>query len=98
MESEGILDVSNDTDVFCLHYVFLSLINRALEEFRLGWNHHSVSTKGNQTPYQLWIAGVMGDNYHGYTAVQDIRNPDLNVYCIDIDSVDLYIDIATVKL
>ena len=94
MESEGIVDISNDTDVFCLHYVFLSRINRALEEFRLGWNHHSVSTKGNQTSYQLWIAGVMGDNFQGYTAVQDIRNPDLNVYGIDInsDSVDLYID------
>lgn len=94
MESEGIVDISNDTDVFCLHYVFLSRINRALEEFHLGWNHHSVSTKGNQTSYQLWIAGVMGDNFQGYTAVQDIRNPDLNVYGIDInsDSVDLYID------
>ncbi|XP_015748691.1 PREDICTED: uncharacterized protein LOC107328478 [Acropora digitifera] len=92
MESEGILNVSNDTDVFCLHYIYLSRINRALEEFRLGWNHHSVSTEGNQTPYQLWIAGVMGDNYQGYTAVQDIRNPDLNVYGIDNNSVDLYID------
>ena len=92
MESEGILDVSNDTDVFCLHYVFLSRINRALEEFRLGWNHHSVSTEGNQTPYQLWIAGVMSDDYQGYTAVQDITNPDLNVYGINIDSVDLYTD------
>ena len=34
----------------------------------------------------------MSDDYQGYTAVQDIRNPDLNVYGIDIDSVDLYID------
>lgn len=35
---------------------------------------------------------VRSDYYQGYTAVQDIRNPDLNVYGIDIDSVDLYID------
>ena len=34
----------------------------------------------------------MGDNYQGYTAVQDIRNPNLNVYDIDSDRVDLYID------
>ena len=94
MESEGILDVSNDTDVFCLHYVFLLRINRALEEFRLGWNHHSVSTEGNQTPYQIWIAGVMSDDYQGFTAVQDIRNPDLKLYGIDSDSANLCIDDA----
>ena len=61
--------------MFWLHYVFLSHINRALEEFHLGWNHHSVSTKGNQTPLQIRIAGVMSDDYQGCTAVQDIRNP-----------------------
>lgn len=83
MENEGLLDLSNDTDVFCLHYVFLPRINRALEEFRLGWNHHGVSTEGNQSPYQICIAGVMADDYRGYTAVQDIRNPDLTVYGID---------------
>ena len=92
MENEGILDLSNDTDVFCLHYVFLPRINRALEEFRLGWNHHCVRTEGNQTPYQIWIAGVMSDDYRGYTAVQDIRNPDLTVYGIDSDSAGLYVN------
>ena len=45
MESEGILDFSNDTDAFCLHYVFLSHMNRALEEFHLGWNQDAVSTE-----------------------------------------------------
>ena len=35
MENEGILDPSNDTDVFCLHYVFLPRINRALERISL---------------------------------------------------------------
>ena len=34
----------------------------------------------------------MTTNPKGYTAVQDISKPDLNVYGIDIDSVDLNID------
>ena len=89
MENEGLLDLSNDTDLFCLHYVFLPRINRALEEFRLGWNHHGVSTERNQSPYQKWIAGVMADDYRGFTAVQDIRNPDLMVYGIDSESLAL---------
>ena len=86
MENEGLLDLSNDMDVFCLHYVFLPRLNRALEEFRLGWNHHGVSTEGNQSPYQIWIAGVLSDDYGGYTAVQDIRNPDLTVYGVESGS------------
>ena len=92
MEGEGILDISNETDVFCHYYVFLPRINRALEEFRLGWNHHCVSMERNHTPYQMWIAGVMSDDYRGYTAVQDIWNPDLTVYGIDSDSAGLCID------
>lgn len=49
MESKGLLDLSNDTDVFCLHNVFLS---------RLGIRGISASTEGNRSPYQIWIAGV----------------------------------------
>ena len=86
MENEGLLDLSNDTDLFCLHYVFLPRLNRALEEFRLGWNHHGVSTEGNRSPYQTWIAGVLSDDYGGYTAVQDIRSPDLTVYGVESGS------------
>ena len=86
MENEGLLDLCNDTDVFCLHHVFLPWLNRALEEFCLGWNHHGLSTEGNRSPYQIWIAGVVNDDYHGYTAVQDIRNPDLTVYCVESGS------------
>lgn len=82
LENENFLDLSNDTDVFCLHYAFLPRINRALEEFRLGWNHHAVRTERNQTPYQLWISGVMSRDFQGYTAVQDIRDPDLCNYGI----------------
>ena len=36
METEGLLDLSNDMDMFALHYVFLQRLNRALKEFQLG--------------------------------------------------------------
>ena len=92
MENNGILDLSNDTDVFCLHYAFVPRINRALEGFRPGWNHHCLRTKGNKTLYQIWKAGVIGDAYRGYTAVQDILNPDLTVYGVGRDSTDLFVN------
>lgn len=47
MEYKGILDLFNDTDVFCFYYVFFLRLNRILEEFRLGWNYYGVSIEGN---------------------------------------------------
>ena len=86
LEEEHLLDVTNETDVFCLHHVFLPRIKRAIQEFRLGWNHHSLSSEGNQTPYQLWIQGVISDEYSGFTAVHDITNPDLITYGVDFSA------------
>ena len=39
---------------FCLHY---ARINRAISQFLDGWNHH-LSSMGNLSPVQLWIAGL----------------------------------------
>ncbi|XP_020914989.1 uncharacterized protein LOC110252499 [Exaiptasia diaphana] len=56
LENEGILDPDNDTDLFCLHYVFLPRINRSLSEFIDAHNNHAISTSRNITPAQLfWI-------------------------------------------
>lgn len=53
LESEGILDPLNEIDLFCLHYCFHQRINKCLESFQEAWNHHTLSTEGNATPYQL---------------------------------------------
>lgn len=54
LESLGTLDLENATDRFCLHYVFLPRINRTLEEFKAGYNNHSMSSEGNRNPVQLF--------------------------------------------
>ena len=33
LETEGLLDPLNETDLFCLHYVYLPRINRSISEF-----------------------------------------------------------------
>ena len=43
LESEGILDPLNDTDMFCLHYIYLPRINLRISEFIKAHNNHSVS-------------------------------------------------------
>lgn len=55
---EGLLDCDNDIHLFCLHYVFLSRINRSLEGFKAAWNQHPLSSEGNLSPHQLWISGT----------------------------------------
>lgn len=54
LEQQGLLDPSNNTDLFCLHYVYVPRINQLLEEFVNAHNHHSISTENNLTPLQLF--------------------------------------------
>ena len=79
LEEEGHLDPSNETDLFCLQYS-LPRLNRALEEFRMGWNFHSLRTGGNLSPYQMWISGVIADRFSTGTGVRDILDSEVNEY------------------
>lgn len=59
MEESGCLDASNDIDLFCLHKVFLQLIQNDLDVFRQGWNRHRIRTaRKNRTPNQLFVEGL----------------------------------------
>ena len=57
LEEEGVLDCANEVHLFCLHYVYTSRINRALEVFKQAWNLYPLSSEGNLPPCQLWITG-----------------------------------------
>ena len=49
LEREGILDPLNETDMFCLQYIYLPRINRRLTEFTDAHNNHGVSTERNNS-------------------------------------------------
>ena len=53
LEGRRKLDPLNDTDLYCLHFVFLPRIAKHLKEFQESWNHHSLSTENNMSPYQI---------------------------------------------
>ena len=59
LEEHGLLDPTDDKDLFSLHYVYLPRINHQLSLFRLAWNHKPLSTEKNKTPTQLWITGML---------------------------------------
>ena len=54
MESIGLLDPLNSVHLYALHFVFLSRINKALNEFIKGWNKHTLSKTGGQSPMKLY--------------------------------------------
>ena len=58
MEGSGLLDPCNETDLFCLHHVYLPRINEQLERFKDAWNNHRLRTEHNLTPLQLWARGI----------------------------------------
>ena len=69
LEEQGILDPLNEYHLFALHFIYLPRINRSMEEFRSGWNHHSICTEHNATPLQLFSAGALRLQNSGAVAV-----------------------------
>ena len=58
LEDIGELDINCPFDLYALHFVFIPIIHRHLNNFSQGWAHHCLRTERNRTPQQLWIAGL----------------------------------------
>ena len=54
LEHEGLLYPDDEVQLYALHWSFLPHIQRHLQFFKDGWNHHRLRTEGNQSPHQLW--------------------------------------------
>lgn len=59
LEQEGLLDPLHEVDLFCLHYVYLNIINYHLEQWTRSWNTHSMTSCNSLTPMQMWIEGSL---------------------------------------
>ena len=62
LEKEERLNLLNEVDIFCLHFVFKPRINSCMSALCESWNNHSVSTAGSRTPNQLFILGSLENN------------------------------------
>lgn len=74
LESEGLLDPLNETDLYCLHYIFLPRLNKCLSEFRESWNQHKLSSEGNLSPCQLFFEGS-----NHIMQIYDVNIQDVNI-------------------
>ena len=96
LEFEGALDRSNKIDLFCLHHVFLPLLNKSLSEFVAAHNHHKLSTEENKTPVQIFLSNKHLTEMHtshdeqphqGRLDVNSLLEEDLPfVECYDVES------------
>ena len=68
MEEELLLNAENEIHMFSLHYIYLTRINKVLQQFSDAWNNHPLSTEQNLSPVQLWISGL----YHSSGTSPDL--------------------------
>jgi hypothetical protein len=78
LEENYNLDIENPIHMFALHYVFLPRINFALNIFTQSWNYHSLRTESHKTPRQLYLEGMVRNNFQEL----DLGN-EINSYGID---------------
>ena len=69
LEYHNLLNPIDNSHLFALHYVYLPRINRALHQFRNGWNSHTIRTEHGHSPIQLFTAGMLLLQRSGQTAM-----------------------------
>ena len=62
-----------------LRFVFIPRINLVLNIFVQSWNYHSLKTENHKTPRQLYIEGMIRNNFRG---LEDL-NIEISNYGID---------------
>src|SRR5947209_8929486 len=78
-EMEYGLNPNNEIHLWCLHYIYLPIINRALNIFQNQWNYHPLFTEHNQSPYQLFLAGMISYGVHGILDEIPIAPSEINI-------------------
>lgn len=58
LESNYVLNPIDELDLFCIHWIYVPVINLHLKQFQSTWNHHKIRTAGNRTPYQMMIESL----------------------------------------
>lgn len=76
LEDSEVLDPDDDVHKMSLQIVFLPEIQKRLDLFRNGWNHHKMRTENNKTPVQIWTAGMLSNMEANCRAISNIFGED----------------------
>ncbi len=72
LEQSNVFICTDEIHLYCLHLVYLPLINQTLTEFAQQWNDHPVSMERNYTPRKMWVQGMLQLRHSNLTAVQSV--------------------------
>jgi hypothetical protein len=84
-EESRIFDVESDDHIFCLHFLFLPVLNKKIEVFRNGWNNHKIRTEHSRSPLMILLE-------HENISAEYPINVDVNEYGIEGNDDDEYDD------
>lgn len=57
LELEGHLSVDNPIHIYCIHHIYVPILNDRLKSFTDTWNRHQLRTEG-RSPLQLFVTGL----------------------------------------
>ena len=84
LEEEGCLDSLNETDLYCLHFIFIPKINTTLENFVESWNNHSLSSENNPIAIHQRGHTTESDTIPPSSSPSGSSNEPLNCYPLPI--------------
>ena len=95
-EDIELLDPNDIVDLYVLHHVFLSVIQKQLDVFKEAWACHSLRTEKNRTPRQLWITGLHeanaeAQNDEAVTGIEAVSIYVCMYVCMYVRTYDVYI-------
>lgn len=97
LEEEGKLDPLSEKDLYCLHYVYVPRISRALDTFQNGWNNHALTTEHCSTPIQMFTSGVLA-NHSLDTTSHNFGDIDSDISMVDGTSNSIEVPTTTTPL
>ena len=74
LENSHIIDLTNETHFFAVHYVYVPKINNHLNVWKAGYVRHHIRTAGNRTPMQLYVLGLLRMHGNGLTKIDYLEN------------------------
>ena len=80
------LNPMSEVDLYCLHFVYIPRISKALEAFRNGWNNHAITTENSMTPVQLFTSGVLSHGPYQQSQIPHEENTVTVALGVDIPS------------
>lgn len=83
LEQNDLLDPLNEKHLYALQYVFIPRINRSLEHFVAGWNHHPIRTAHSRSPHQLFTSGMLSLQNSGLVAMDFFDHVNVEEYGVD---------------